>query len=96
MDIGCDSYVFLFFLQKDVDEKDKEIERLKKELEKAQQVGEAPVVVARNPSPHGSPPQFGFRPHSIHVESSSLSQPADMDRIGPDLAQAPQTADAGT
>ena len=94
MYIGCDSYVScLCSLQRDIDEKDKEIERLKKELEKARKLGEVSVM-ARNPSPQNSPPQF--RPHSIHVDSSSLSQPADMDRINPDLAQEFLTADAGT
>lgn len=73
----------ILYLQKDYEEKEKEIERLKQELEQAR--GEAAaaeavpaVVVQRKPSPHGSPHQF--RPHSYHVDvsdmSGSLSQPA--------------------
>lgn len=73
----------ILYLQKDYEEKEKEIERLKQELEQARQEAAAAaavpaVVVQRKPSPHGSPHQF--RPHSYHVDvndmSGSLSQPA--------------------
>jgi hypothetical protein len=82
---------------RDFEEKDAEIERLRRELVEARQsaVAAAPptIVVARKPSPHSSPLQF--RPHSCHVAdlSGSLSQPS----MGEDtVGLVPLPSDTGT
>ena len=74
-------YMYIcLLLQRDYEEKDAEIERLRRELEEARRSAATStpptIVVARKPSPHNSPPQF--RPHSCHVAdlAGSLSQPA--------------------
>lgn len=69
-------------MQKECEEKDSEIARLKRELEEVREsvaaITNPTLVMTRNKvSPHNSPPLF--RPHSCHVDianvSGSLSQP---------------------
>ena len=90
----------LMKMQKECEEKDSEIERLKRELEEAREsaatVAKPTIVMARNKiSPHNSPPLF--RPHSCHVDisdvSGSLSQPLSGGTEDDTLCQ---PADTGT
>ena len=67
-------------MQRDNDEKEAEIERLKRELEKAREAAipaePAVVVVPRNKvSPKNSPPSF--RPHSCHIDIADISSAAE-------------------
>lgn len=71
------------YMQKDYEEKEREINRLKEELkqarlEAAETAAAEAIVTQRKSSFRGSP--IEFRPHSYHMDTSgmsgSLSQPA--------------------